>query len=254
MASVMTKDSTRAGGVPRSPLPATVRVRIPSACALLDRLPLRTGADDRRAPPKPVLEHFAPAAAAMRLDEKTVSPDLELDCAPVFHLAMDLARAVQQPVESRVSGQVTFEMGAQFDHGLARLRLRPTRRVSSSSALAATTVTSARRLAKWRRCAAQELDSFTTDFKREVTLARLRLRPTRRVSSPSALAATTVTSARRLAILSRALLWQNRAGTGENQGLAAQENAVANRHPVAFVPHSSPARFCFASAHECPFR
>jgi len=49
-------------------------------------------------------------------------------------------------------------------------------------------------------------------------------------------------------------LWQNRAGTGKNQGLVAQDSVVANRRSVAFVPHSSPARFCFASAHEWTFR
>ncbi|HRZ58775.1 MAG TPA: hypothetical protein P5525_25330, partial [Candidatus Paceibacterota bacterium] len=49
-------------------------------------------------------------------------------------------------------------------------------------------------------------------------------------------------------------LWQNRAGTGENQRLVEREDGVANRHLVAFAPPSNPARFCLASAHECTFR
>jgi len=42
-------------------------------------------------------------------------------------------------------------------------------------------------------------------------------------------------------------LWQNRAGTGGNEGLVVEGNAVANQHSAAFVPPSSPARFCLAS-------
>lgn len=55
----------------------------------------------------------------MRLDEETASADLDLDGAPVFHLAMDLARTVQQPFEGVLRGPVTFKMWTQFNHGLA---------------------------------------------------------------------------------------------------------------------------------------